>query len=130
MDKVMKTLVSVLLYLWQLPQNLLGFFLLLFYKEKNSVLYKGKKIRVCEGFPGGISLGNTVIVSKFPYNKPTWDIVKHEWGHTRQSLFLGPFYLIVIGVPSAIWALWWRRHCNVEFSSFYTEKWADKLGNL
>ena len=60
-------------------------------------------------------------------------ILSHEYGHTVQSVILGPFYLFVIGLPSAIW-------CNFkpvakkwlsgkrEYESFYPEKWATRLG--
>ena len=128
----MHIIINILLYIWQLPQNLLGLILRAIYRQKNSLLYKDKIIRVCESFPGGISLGNTLIISKFPYNKPTWNIVKHEWGHTRQSLYLGPLYLIIIGIPSGLWALIHKYNPEKpnEYYTFFTEKWADKLGNV
>ena len=128
----MRIIINILLYIWQLPQNLLGLILRVIYRQKNSLLYKDKTVRVCESFPGGISLGNTLIVSKFPYNKPTWNTVKHEWGHTRQSLYLGPLYLIIIGIPSGLWSLIhkYNQEKPNEYYTFFTEKWADKLGNV
>lgn len=125
----MKLLLQILLYLWQLPQNVLGIIIGLFFKTDNTLLYKDKTVRVCSKFPGGISLGNILIVKKFPFNKQTWNTVKHEWGHSVQSKYLGPFYLIVIGIPSAIWALIHKESLG-SYYSFYTEKWADKLGNV
>ncbi len=56
----------------------------------------------------------------------------HEYGHTIQSLMLGPLYLPVIGLPSALWAQLprcqrkWRG--NMSYFSFYTEKSANYLG--
>jgi hypothetical protein len=44
---------------------------------------------------------------------------RHEFGHRFQSLLLGPFYLFVIGIPSAI----------SRQSTFYTERWADAWAN-
>ena len=127
MAKIMKMLLAVLLYIWQLPQNLIGLVVRLFYKKKTSIKYKDKTILVCKGFPGGISLGNTVIVDSYPNTKETWKDVKHEYGHTLQSKYLGPLYLLVIGIPSGL-------HCLVGFTDyyydFYTEKWADKLGKV
>lgn len=125
----MKTLLTVLLYIWQLPQNLLGLILRLFYKTDTKVHYREKTIRVCKAFPGGISLGDTVFVNKYPVGK-AWSDTKHEWGHTRQSLFLGPLYLIVIGLPSIIWAALPQQKWGISYYAFYTEKWADKLGNV
>lgn len=123
----MKTLLTILLYLWQLPQNLIGLLLQLFYKKQTTVKYKDKTIIVCPSFPGGISLGNTIIVKKYPITKDTWNTVKHEYGHSIQSKYFGWLYLFVIGIPSAL-------HALVEFTDcyydFYTEKRADKLGNV
>ena len=125
----MKTLFQILLYIWQLPQNILGLILRVFWKLDNTVLYKDKTIRVCKKFPGNISLGDTVMVCKYPYNKNTWNTVKHEWGHTRQSLYLGPLYLIVIGIPSFLWACTYK-WLKKDYSWFYTESWANKLGGI
>ena len=57
----------------------------------------------------------------------------HEKGHRIQSKILGPFYLIVIGLPSLIWATLHssvRRLGTIDYFSFYTEKWADRLGGV
>jgi hypothetical protein len=44
---------------------------------------------------------------------------------------LGPLYLLVIGLPSLLWA-WlgdnYREKHGVSYYDFYTEKWANKLG--
>lgn len=126
-----KLILSILAYVWQIPQNIVGIALRLFYKQNHVLYYKDKTIRVCKSFPGGISLGNTVIVKRYPYNTATWNTVKHEWGHTRQSLYLGPLYLIIIGLPSLVWAqLHGTVIKNKDYYSFWTERWADKLGNV
>lgn len=58
----------------------------------------------------------------------------HEYGHTVQSLILGPLYLPVVGLPSTLWAHLpscqrrWRK--NVSYFSFLTEKTANFLGEL
>jgi len=124
-----KLILSILAYIWQLPQNITGIIFRLFYKQSNILYYKDRAVRVCKSFPGGISLGNTIIVKRYPYNTDTWNTVKHEWGHTRQSLYLGPFYLIVIGIPSMIWAACYNGP-EEGYYEFFTEKWADKLGNV
>ena len=46
---------------------------------------------------------------------------------------LGPLYLIVIGLPSLIWAALHssvRRLRTVDYFSFYTERWADRLAGV
>lgn len=57
----------------------------------------------------------------------------HEYGHTIQSLLLGPFYLLVIGIPSMVWfraprLQKLRVQKQIPYSAFYTERWADWLG--
>ena len=58
---------------------------------------------------------------------------RHEWGHTRQSLMLGPLYLLVIALPSAIWCNCFRRYREekkIDYFVLYTEKWANKCAGL
>lgn len=124
-----KLLFNLLAYIWQLPQNIVGLVVRMFYKEGNTLIYKDRTIRVCKTFPGGISLGNNVIIKRFPYDTRTWNVVKHEWGHTRQSLYLGPVYLLVIGLPSLIWAAVYNGP-EEGYYKFYTERWADELGGV
>lgn len=56
----------------------------------------------------------------------------HEYGHTFQSLLLGPFYLFV-GIISVLWGILpvfqkMRETKNVPYTSCFTEKWASSLG--
>ena len=124
MEKTMKALTAVLLYLWQLPQNILGEILSLYYKGGKGRKYRGVRLHFSDTIPGGISLGRHIILNE-SYRHD--DVGKrHEWGHTRQSLMLGWLYLIVVGLPSIIWAS--RRRHN--YYSFWTERWADSLGGV
>lgn len=126
---MLQSILNILAYIWQLPQNLVGLILNFFYKETHTLIYKDRKVFVCPAFSGGISLGNTIIIKKYPHDTKTWNVVKHEWGHTRQSLYLGPLYLFVIGLPSIIWAVIYNG-TEEGYYKFYTERWADKLGNV
>ncbi len=60
----------------------------------------------------------------------------HEYGHTIQSLILGPLYLPVIGIPSAIWCMLpffvhLREKKAIAYTSFFIEgsasKWGEKV---
>ena len=78
---------------------------------------------------GGISLGRYIIVNQFARDKTIY----HELGHCRQSMYLGWLYLIVIGIPSIVWAGLYGKVIKPTtngYYKFYTEKWADKLGNV
>ena len=125
---------SLLLYLWQLPQNICGTLLVAFLPSMIPIDFKGPNNRflpsslifLSDAVKGGVSLGRYVVVNTATgYN--TW---AHERGHSIQSMILGPLYLLVIGLPSLIWAAWWNDSRGVSYSSFYTERWADKLGDV
>ena len=131
----MNTLKEILLYIWQLPQNLLGLIMLLFMKPYASKeKYRGITYIVSQKMSGGISLGNYIILSNSYKDKErSTNIWDHEWGHTRDSRMFGPLYLIVIGLPSLIWA--WMYGSIIPYTDngyykFYTEKRADRLGGV
>ena len=59
-------------------------------------------------------------------------LLVHEYGHTIQSLILGPMYLPTIGLPSVIWLNFpgfkhWRRRTGTSYYSFFTERSANHL---
>ena len=118
---------KTLFYLWELPQNLVGLVLMKALGPGKEDVYRDARILRTEKMRGGISLGRYIIVDK-RMSDPLIDL--HEWGHTRQSRLLGPFYLPVVGIPSLLWALWWtpRRKCS--YFSFYTERWADRMAGV
>lgn len=117
-----------MLYLWQLPQNLVGLIVRLIFIGEVRHTVAGIQFWHCKSFPGGISLGNMVMIgSKYELT------VRHEYGHQIQSKILGPLYLLVIGIPSLIWAWLYGpviKDTRNGYYRFYTEKWADKLGNV
>ena len=69
-----------------------------------------------------------------PHGEISRRMLVHEYGHTVQSLILGPLYLPVVGLPSLLWAQLppcrriWRE--DVSYFSFFTEKTANSLGEL
>lgn len=141
--KVLNIIKEVALWIWQLPQNLLGLILVLFYGyEKKLTAANGNIIYLSRKMPGGISLGKYSIICDFyARNCKTdssildLDVSKHEaLGHGTQSRYLGPFYLPIVGLQSIIWA--WIYPCNAfpysknGYYKFWTEKWADKLGGV
>ena len=97
----MTRIYHILLYLWQLPQNLLGllFLLRLGGPSRAACVTRREDVRYFyyDAFPGGVTLGNYVFLSTV-FRTSTRD-VNHEWGHVRDSRLLGPLYLPVIGIP-------------------------------
>ena len=124
----MKRIKDILLYLWQSPQNLVGLLVRLIFIGEVRHTVSGIQFWYCKSFPGGISLGNMVMIgSKYELT------VRHEHGHQIQSKILGPLYLLVIGIPSLIWAWLYGpviKYTRNGYYRFYTEKWADKLGEV
>lgn len=118
------------LWIWQLPQNLVGLLFLLFIRGEVKHRLGSIKFYYANTFPGGITLGEYIIVGT--KRELT---VRHEFGHVKQSRILGPLYLLVIGLPSAIhaWLNGMLRCCEKSiygYYHFYTEAWANKLGGL
>ncbi len=129
----MEKFISFLLYLWQLPQNIVGLILRLIYPGNDTEVIKGGcsvTVRRATGMHGGISLGQYVIISQWSGG----NTVNHELGHCLQSQYLGWLYLIVIGLPSIVWAMLHSYvkyfHDKWSYYDFYTEKWADELGGV
>lgn len=123
--KRMVTLRKIILYLWQLPQNLLGL-AIIFFNRKN-VKYEFDHVCVKYLNNCGISLGKRIILDQdINYDEK---VIKHEQGHQKQSLYLGWLYLVVIGIPSAIGNV---LHRFFRFNYFKQpwERWADRLGGV
>ena len=122
---------NILLYLWQLPQNLLGLLVILFTRAEFSSAYSVWETRK---YSFGVSLGRYIIFGKhFEYTD-----LKHERGHQKQSLYLGWLYLLIIGLPSAVGNIYDRiAHKNWSYKEsekwYYSqpwEAWADILGGV
>ena len=126
-----------LLFLWCLPQNILGFFVWLYCKctggckrcKNNGIVWYSTK------HYWGVSLGVWVFLPT--YTTPV--SIKHEYGHQIQSLILGWLYLIIIGIPSGTSNIKWinklirGRETNTYeeyYKGFWWERWADKLGGV
>lgn len=126
----MKRFVYVILQiLWGFPQTLLGFAVFLCNMKATHSRYHGAIVTEWKKRTG-LSLGLFLFVPEEAYGQ---DFLVHEYGHTIQSLLLGPLYLIVIGIPSALWCNLrcfadLRRKKGMPYQKLYTECWANRLG--
>ena len=136
---VLDCIKRALLLIWELPQNILGAFLFIFFAvfSDSVILDDDDPLEMYSPMMrGAISLGIfRVYAYKYLGNGARYvELVRrHEKGHRKQSMMLGPLYLIVIGLPSLIWATLHstvRRLGAVDYYSFYTERWADRLGGV
>ena len=122
---------EVLKFIWQLPQVIAAFIYYWYLKYKDEILdtctYQGAIVFIKRKSCGSVTLGNNIFLS----SRAAKGVVDHEWGHTRQSLMLGPLYLIIIGLPSIIWTMTHKYIAPGKDSyDFPTERWANKLGGV
>ena len=121
---------------WEFPQNALGFIVKNVCKATPYTTYKDANV-YSWNINGGLSLGKYIFVPYHKNTKPTTkrvqQMIKHEYGHTIQSKYLGWFYLLIIALPSLIWAGcfdWYRTKTGMSYYDFYTESSADFLGGV
>ncbi len=128
---------------WGFLQTLLGFLVFLLHIKSKHYFFHGAIVTEWSD-RSSVSLGLFVFVTSEPYfydklkNDYTMSelserLLVHEYGHTIQSLLLGPLYLIIIGIPSTLWgfspiAARKRREVPLSYFSFFTERWANQLG--
>ena len=135
----MKVFLRILTEIWQFPQHIIAYVIILINCKSIKLMVSKDGIShylVDHLFDSAISLGNYIFLDSdgnFSYKT-----IKHEFGHQKQSLMLGPLYLIIIGLPSIIGNIidrikhkYFRRHYDPDF--YYKqpwEAWADKLGGV
>jgi len=98
--------------------------------------YETQKKDKLLGGVSGFSMGKYICLSNI------YDLtaVKHEYGHSIQSKYLGPFYLLTVGVYSALFCNVYAARNLSKWKGYdrgywyyvgrWTEKWADKLGGV
>lgn len=130
-------------FTWGILQTLLGLIVFLFHATDKHYSYHGAVVTVWES-KSSVSLGMFVFVTSEPYFAEKFAgqisvgelsnrLLVHEYGHTIQSLILGPLYLVLIGIPSTLWGFLpnlnrKRREEHSSYFDFFTEKWANSLG--
>lgn len=127
---------------WGVLQSLTGAVIFLLHIRDRHCCFHGAVVTEWK-YGSSVSLGMFVFITHDPYYsglkagctkaEHSQKLLAHEYGHTVQSLILGPLYLFVIGIPSILWAglppcRRKRREQGISYYSFYTEKWADFLG--
>ena len=123
----MITLYTVIQLTWGIIQNILGYILFMINITREHYLYRGSIVTVW-GKHGSMCLGLFIFMDK----NADIRVLNHEYGHSIQSCILGPLYLIVIGIPSYLWANIqylrnYRDNKRVSYYTFYPERWANHL---
>lgn len=130
---------AFLIYIWQILQNLVGLFVLLWVflrKRLDSiriVMIKGSEIKIVYiKWLWAVSLGCFIFV---PVGC-SLEVVRHELGHCFQSRRWGPLYLFTVGLVSASRNIfdrlfhrkWQVRDRMAWYYGSWPEKQASKMG--
>ncbi|MDR3293282.1 MAG: hypothetical protein LBT20_04165 [Clostridiales bacterium] len=145
---ILRILYYVLQWTWGILQNLIGFLYSLKYRKNRRAWYHGAYVVYVDDWLGGLSLGMFVFATEISDKtcaryleagvtldeKRQSATVTHEFGHTLQSILLGPLYLIVIGIASFSWKNLkyfqkLRKEKNLKYMDLFCEKWANEWGN-
>lgn len=124
-----------LLWIWQLPQHLIGFVMSLIWRETVT-----RDVEMKDGvehdvkfhmYPyNSVSLGDYRFIR---YNSSDLTY-RHELGHALgQSVYIGWFYLILVGIPSAVGNLVFRIPYIKNHFNYYHQPWertADKKAGI
>ena len=140
----MTVLYIFLQFTWGIIQNVFGMICIFINIKFKHYFYHGAIVtnwnkNESMGMGMFIFIGNNVPGDKRYPNRPMQETVSrtlvHEYGHTIQSIILGPLFLLVIGLPSSIWAFCSyfqkiRKEKDMSYFSAYQERWANHLGEL
>ena len=134
---------KILLYLWQLPQHLAALlvygFLTVARKRMNppSSPFKPEEIVALSIPYFGLCLGEYIFLGYKElegsgYGKLTRQTLNHEIGHQKQSRYLGPLYLLIVGLPSITRNIYnrLRRKGSAWYYSGWPENDADRRGGV
>ena len=128
---------QILLFIWQLPQNIIGVILFLILRKwitKGDIYYflkrdnKEDSIEYYKYIGDDYKIRKYLVVNKKNFNSislgdfvflRSFDLltVLHEYGHQKQSKKLGFLYLILVSFPSIA--------CNI-YDKIFHRKWSDE----
>ena len=123
---------QVLFRLWQwtwgFPQTLIGFIVYLCNRHNSHETYRGCIVTRWNN-RGSLGMGMFLFLG---CEDP--QVRVHEFGHSVQSLILGPLFLPIMGIPSFLWCNLpscrkLRKNKGISYYRFYPESTANRLGS-
>ena len=142
--RIPRALYTLLQIVWGLPQTIVGAVVFLAVLSCPHRIFHGAVVTTWRR-KSSLSLGLFVFVTDDPlFHYPgrrtperekamAEELAVHEYGHTIQSLFWGPLYLLAVGLPSLIWA-WYppyvrkRSKEHISYFAVWPENRANELG--
>lgn len=127
-----RVLYTIIQCTWGLLQTLIGLAFFIKYRKCEHKIYRCC-IDTKWNLKGGLSLGLFIFTPKDDVENA--DLIRvHEYGHTIQSLVMGPLMLFV-GIISVVWGslpyfqrMRWEK--KVPYTACFVEYWASKWGEL
>ena len=112
---------------WGFPQTLIGYIVYLICRKYPRETYRNC-IVTRWGLKSSMGMGMFLFLGT---ENP--QVRVHEFGHSVQSLILGPLFLPIMGIPSILWCnipyfRRMRKEKGVSYYSFSPESTANKLG--
>ncbi len=139
-----RAFVILIQYTWGILQTLCGTVLFMLNINRKHYWYRNAVVTEWQR-RGSVSLGLFLFVEvsrrtaaksfrDVGEERTTRHLIMHEYGHSVQSMILGPLYLPIIGIPSLIWCNVpyfdrKRQREKISYYSFYPEKWANSISN-
>ena len=133
-----KKIANIAFFVWQftwgIMQTAVGLIIFVANIKKPHSFYRGC-IATQWNYPASVSLGFFIFITSHQQisTQQFTNTLAHEYGHCLQSLILGPLYLLAVGLPSVLWLTCfkkYRKKNDVSYYKFYTERWANRLGNV
>lgn len=147
MEKVIAKVKPVILVIcfilqctWGFAQNLLGLLIRLKYLKNKCYIFRTSIVTIWDkNYNIGCGMfiflsGNKRYVDTLKDKKEKYDTLVHEYGHSIQSIILGPLFIPIIAIPSLVWAFSktfqrMRIKNNTSYYWLYCELWANMIGD-
>lgn len=133
----MKKILILISFIWELPQLIIGILYLIVMRVKFKSRYRLSFIFAFNKYSEfGISFGKVIAL---PSEDSQMELLAHEYGHSIQSMMLGPFYLFVVGLTSSMRYLYYALKSKNEMDEAkkmkiweeyyrgFPESWANNL---
>ncbi len=138
---MLKIYFDFILIIWQFPQYIIGFIFGLFIKVNKKIIYK-RSIVYLININISVSFGKQIYIWYHMEKNEIDKLIKHEYGHSIQSIILGPLYIVFSFIPSMLrHSIFFIKYVTAKnkndktlvwkkYYMGYPENWADKLDGI